>query len=78
MREWWRTFWIEKVIWPHRRRQIRKGTMALVYLDARMKKVGWKRQQRRSAFNSIYRTPSQAVWILDLIYNERGLRRPIK
>ena len=78
MLKWLRSKWIEWVLWPHNRRQIKKGTMALVYLDERMKAAKWKRQQRREAFRSIYRTPTQAVWILDLIYNERGLKRPIK
>ena len=77
MFKWIRNVWITWVAWPLARRQVKKGTMALVYLDQRMKQAGWKRQQRREAFRTLYRTPTQALWILDLVDNERGLRRPI-
>jgi hypothetical protein len=68
-------WWINHVLWPLRRRQLRKGTMALLTLNEQMKTAGWDRRRRRQSMRAIFRTPNNLHFMLDLLYSQRGLGR---
>ena len=68
-------WWVMNVALPLQRRQLRKGTMVLMYLNERMQAAGWDRKRRRQSMRTIFRSPEQLHFMLDLLYGERKLGR---
>lgn len=74
MFNWLKKKWVQLVVFPYQRRQVRNGVTALLIVDERMKALGWKRQRRRQVFRQLVRQPAHFSFIYDLLYQERNVK----